>query len=501
MLRTEGHAVREIARIGAAAHRVGLRVFAGDSVVNVHADLYRGVIDAHVKRSGVSLEFDLRKLSRKRGDSVSDLLAAGVGGIAAVDGLEDVPVLNAYHAADYRKRLELAVIGINAEATAVPALVQLHEQAQELLFLFARKLVFENIAYQHAYRVHRALRLGCVAADALCGEVPQFSVGLDGDALGRSRLCALHPCLGLAGDNVARNAAADVRDLVKLRLGDDAQVAYALFAVADREAGIRAETEHRSLVIVKVVFHIAHAGLLVGTEQRADAVAQRDARVLEVLERVQAQDGRPLVVHYAAADEIALALAQRERVARPALADGDNIKVRDGGEVILRVADLAVADLILAVDSLESQLAAYLKPQLQRLLRPLAEGCTRLCRALDAVYRHKARDVSYNILSVVIYELVDTGSVLIIHCSDSFIYDETNILFFPEFFKPRMNVCEALYFAIMSTELCCLSASLAPLTLAGLEIRLCPIYQALYILPVPYDDETHSHYRQSAPRL
>lgn len=145
-----------------------------------------------------------------------------------------------------------------------------------------------------------------------------------------------------------------------------------------------------------------------------------DARVLEVLERIQAQDGRSLVVHYAAADDIPLALAQRERVARPALADGDDIKVRDGGEVILRIADLAVADLILAVDSLEPQLAAYLKSQLQRLLRPIAEGCARLCRALDAVYRHKARDVSYNILSVVIYELVDTGSVLIIHCSDSF---------------------------------------------------------------------------------
>ena len=94
--------------------------------------------------------------------------------------------------------------------------------------------------------------------------------------------------------------------------------------------------------------------------------------------------------------------------------------MRDGCEVILRIADLAVADLILAVDSLEPQLAAYLKSQLQRLLRSLAEGCARLCRALDAVYRHKARDVSYDILSVVIYELVDTGSVLIIHCSDSF---------------------------------------------------------------------------------
>ena len=125
--------------------------------------------------------------------------------------------------------------------------------------------------------------------------------------------------------------------------------------------------------------------------------------------------------------------------------------MRDGCEVILRIADLAVADLILAVDGLESQLAAYLKPQLQRLLRSLAERCARLCRALDAVYRHKARDVSYDILFVVIYEFVDTGSILIIHCYGSFIYDETNILFFPEFFKPRMNVCEALYFAIMST--------------------------------------------------
>ena len=304
-------------------------------------------------------------------------------------------VLNADNAAHDGQRLEQSVVRRNVQRGARPVVIQHTHQLVEALLFSGCNAVIQNVVHEYAYRVDGSLRQRCVTADAGGREVPQLALLHRFDALGGFKRFGLDPRLGLVGHGVRREAALDVDNVHHRQLGNHAAMVDALFAVAEREICVRAEAEQRSGIIRQIILDVLHAGLFVCAEQRADRIAQGYSLILEVLQRIEAEDARPLVVHDAAADYVPFALAHGERILRPALADRHHVEVSYRRKVTVTVsAEAGIAYLALAVDRVKPQLAGDLKSLIKRLARAAAKGGVGFRLALDAVYRHKARYIA-----------------------------------------------------------------------------------------------------------
>ena len=368
------------------------------------------------------LDGDLGDVPGGRPDAGRDRLPAGRGGVAAVHGLEHAPVLHADHAAHDGQRLKVAVVRLHTERRAVPGAVELFDQAQEGAVVLVAQAVCEQIVHQHADGVAGAPGLRGVPAPAFGQQAPDAGRELgDLHLPGARERPGLHGGLRLVGDDVRRDAAADVEDPAERPPGKDAAVVDAFLAVAEGEVGVRGEAEEGGGMVCQIIAHVAHAGLLVGAEQRAHGVAQGDLLLLQVLERVEAEDARPLVVHHAAADDPAVPLAHGEGILLPAVAHGHHVQMGNGGEIALPVAtDGGVADAPGTVDGVQPQFAGDPQPQIQRLAGAAAEGRALLRRGFDAVDRHKAGDIAENGRRVLLGEGLDVPEKLFVHILCSF---------------------------------------------------------------------------------
>ena len=229
-------------------------------------------------------------------------------------------------------------------------------------------------------------------------------LGLEGDVGGvlEPGHLGFDQSAGPVGDGIVGDAALKVKDHPIARRADQLAVEMALFAVADRELGVRGEAEHRGLVVGQVVLDVSHAGLLVGAGQGADGVAQRNAQLLEELEGIEGDHHRALVVQHAAAQDPAVLPPHLEGAGRPALAGGHDVDVADGGQIFVGVGagQLGIADVALAVAGGKAHLLGQLQGLVQRRAGPRAEGRALGGLALDAVDGHQRRDVIEQLLLV-----------------------------------------------------------------------------------------------------
>ena len=161
-------------------------------------------------------------------------------------------------------------------------------------------------------------------------------------------------------------------------------------------------------------------GFLVGTEQRAHAVAQRHIFFLEVFESVKADYGGTFVIKHAAADNPTFPFAHSKGVGGPALSCGDHIHMGYGGKVFFAfAANFAAAYAVFKIAGIKPKLRGNLQPKLKRTLRLLAEGRLRLRCALHAGHRNKAADIAQNSGAV----LLNKGIYIFIvdfHCNSPF---------------------------------------------------------------------------------
>ena len=285
-------------------------------------------------------------------------------------------------------------------------------------------VVVQQAVHQQADGVHGARRHGGVAALALAAQhggavLPRFL----GDALGALDGVRRHPhrAESPVGHGVAGHAALEVQDHAVFQLGAyDLAVEAALLPVADRELGVRRKAERRHGVMRGVVVHVVHIGLFVGTQQRAHRVFELDAAVLEVFQRIQAEDAGAFVVRHAAAQEPAVPDADGVGIGVPAVALGHHVGVGDGRQILLPVGDgagLGPADVALGVIRFKAQLGGDLQRLVQRGPRPRSERRARFRRALHTWHRHQAGDVTQNIVAVLLRKSVDGRPTWIVHKS------------------------------------------------------------------------------------
>ena len=199
---------------------------------------------------------------------------------------------------------------------------------------------------------------------------------------------------------------------------DDLAVEAALLAVADRELGIRGEAESGHGVMLGVVVHVVHVGLLVGAKQGADGVLQLHAAVFQILQRIQAQDAGAFVIGHAAAQQPAIPHADGVGVGVPAVALGHYIGVGDGGQELLAVSDsagLSPADVAVGIVGGKAQLLGNFQCLGQRGLGAGAERGTGGSFALDTGNGHQTGDVPQDVVAVFFGKGVDGRPTRIIH--------------------------------------------------------------------------------------
>ncbi len=292
------------------------------------------------------------------------------------------------------------------------------QQLQHLRLVFIAHALSQQIVHQHADGVDRALRQGGVAADARGRHVPEARLQFfHAHPLRRLQLAGLHGGLRLVGDGVDHDAAADVHDIAQGEPEVDAPVVDALLPVAEGEVGVGAEAEEGCGEVRKVVLHVTHAALLIGAQQGPDRVLQRDVPLLQILQRVQAQDAGALVVHDAPADDPALPLPHGEGVVLPAVAGGDHVQVGDGGQIpVLRaLAQLGVADLARAVHRLQAQLPGDLQALVQSGSGSRAEGRAGLRLPFHAVDGHETPDVPEYGVVILFREPIQVAAQCFVH--------------------------------------------------------------------------------------
>ena len=167
-----------------------------------------------------------------------------------------------------------------------------------------------------------------------------------------------------------------------------------------------------------VVVYIVHVGLLVGAQQGAHGVFQLNATVLEVFQRIQAEDARALVIGHAAAQQPAVPHADRVGVGVPAVALGHDIGVGDGAKELLAIGDaagLGPADVAIGIEGVKAQLPGDLQRLVQCSAGAGTERCARLRRTLNAGYGNKAGDVAQDIVAVLLGKGVNGRPTHIVH--------------------------------------------------------------------------------------
>ena len=284
----------------------------------------------------------------------------------------------------------------------------------------AAQAAVQQVVHHQADGVHGALGAGGVAGLAPAADADTAVFRLQGDVGGvlQAGHFGLDQGAGPVGDGVVGHAALKLQDLAAgAGRADQLAVEVALLAVADRELGVRGKAERRGLVVGQVVFHVLHAGLLVGAGQGADGVAQLDPHLLEELEGVQSSHHRPLVVHDAAAQDPAVLPAHLEGAGRPALPCGHHVHMADGRQVLVRVCagQLGIADVALAVMGGKAHPAGQFQRLVQRGAGALPEGRALGGLCLHAVDGHQLCNVLQHLLLVGLYEGVYLLIQFLIH--------------------------------------------------------------------------------------
>ena len=115
------------------------------------------------------------------------------------------------------------------------------------------------------------------------------------------------------------------------------------FLTADqREVRIGREAERRLRIVLEVPLDVGHGGLLVVADDAAQRVGQPLARALHLARKevrgIQREHEGALVVLHAATDQVAVLARHREGVEMPAQPLGHDVRVRDGRDLHVRLA-------------------------------------------------------------------------------------------------------------------------------------------------------------------
>ena len=424
VLRAEADRKREMAGIGAAAHGEGLLVFAGDLVVGADQRLDGRAVGRDVEGHPAADVLQMGRAAADSGHGGGQPIRIGVGGEAAVKALAQRAVPQFDGAAHDGQRVKQAVVRRNAQGAAVGGGMQLLQHLQVGGLGGGADAAFQQAVYQQADGVDGALGHGRMAALAPAAQRHgAVAVVLHGHALAGAEGVRrrAHHAAGAVGHGVVGHAAGKVQDRAALKhRADDLAVEAALFAVADRELGVGGKAEGRHLKMLGIVVHVQHAGLLVGAQQRADGVAQGGAAVLQIFQRVQAQDAGAFVVGNAAAQQPAVPQADGVGVGVPAVALRHHVGVGDGGQKLLPPGDgagLGPADVAAGVVGVQAQLGGDLQRFGQGVAGAGAEGRARFRFALHAGHGAQAGDIPQDIVTVLFGKGVDGRPAGIVHGS------------------------------------------------------------------------------------
>ena len=271
--------------------------------------------------------------------------------------------------------------------------------------------VVQQILHHQTNGVHRALRHGGVAGLAPAAHPHAVPFRFQRDVGGVLQLAdiGLDQCAGAVRHRVVGNTALKLCNDAVAHRADDLAAEVAFFAVAHRELRIRGKAEHRGGVVLQIVLHIVHVGLLVVAHNGTDGVAQLVALLLEELQRVQGNDHRALIVRDAAAQQPAILNAHLKGVCRPAVAHGHNVHMADGGQIFFRVCtgQLGIADVVFAVAGGKAHACCQLQRLVQRGTGACAVGCALFRGTLHAVDGHQRGNVFQDLLFVRRNECVD----------------------------------------------------------------------------------------------
>ena len=419
MLGAKADRIGEVAGVGAAAHGEGLGVLAGDLIVSVDAGLDGRAVGFNIERLGSGHILQLGTVAQSSADLLFHGLAVGAGGEAAVHGLINAAILHIDAAADDGQRAEGAVGAVDAQTFTCGGSVQLADGFQISALGVVAQAVVQQVVCHQTNGVHGAFRHGGMTGLAPAADAHAVTFRFQRDVGGILQLgdVGLDQCTGAVRHGVVGHTALKVHDHTVAHRADDLGTEQALFAVAHRELRIRGEAEGRGRVVLQVVVHILHVGLLVVACQRTDGVAQLIALLLEELQGIQGSHHGALVVGHAAAQQPAVLDAHGEGVGGPAVAHRYHVHMADGSQILLGVltGQLGVSDVVLAVAGGKAHPGCQLQRLIQRCARACAEGCTLLGGAFHAVDGHQSGDILQQLLFVLRNVCVDFLIQCLIH--------------------------------------------------------------------------------------
>ena len=377
-----GHALLEMARIGAAADGERLRVLAGDAVVHGHQLLHQlGALRHMVRMARVA------RLQHKAGGRQA-LCHGGRDGpvvkedrIAAVKGHRQRALAGRQQAQVQRQRAGHRVAAGDAHRLARAALgaglvkqrdrraadAQLPEHGKQHL---RGVLALFRGGRMRRHAGHDDLR---VAADQL--RLDRAVLVLHVKRVGG----LLTPVAGQHGHSRARHdvragAAGDGHEALVRKRRVQLHLHDALLRVDQREVRVRGEAHRRQADLFLVVFQILHAALLVAAQDQAAFAPERDARIEDRLHREQRGHTRALVVAGAAADQTAIDDLAAVGIVIPAVALGHHVQVRQHSHGLVTLANLRVAAVAVDVARLHAQSPDVRHRGIQRAAHLRAKG-------------------------------------------------------------------------------------------------------------------------------
>ena len=401
MLRAKADGIREVTRIGTAAHGKGLFVFAGHIVVGGDQRLDGRAVRCNVERHAGRYILQRGSGATHLGHHFGQVLRGGGSRVAAVKALAQAAILHLDGAANDGQRVKHIVAGGNAQGAAVRGGVQGVQHLQISGLGRGADLAFQQAGNDQPNGVYGALRHGGVAAFApAADDGGAVLTSFKGHALGLFQ-GAFRQADGAGcavGHSVVGNAAHKINDYTVFQHGADQLAAKtAFFAVAYRELGVRGKAESGLLKVGGKIVYVVHVGFLIGTQQGSHGVLEGNAVVFQVFQGIQAQNAGAFVVGHAAAQQPAIPHAHGVGVSIPAVALGHNVGVGDGSQILLAVcngAGLRPADVTFGVVGVQAKLCGNFQGFVQRSLGAFAKRCARLRRALNARHSHKAGNIT-----------------------------------------------------------------------------------------------------------
>ena len=237
--------------------------------------------------------------------------------------------------------------------------------------LHVRALVFK--VSEHRFDgVYAEFGRGCVRRFSVGDQLfvsdlePELPRMCHGEGAGRRLAAVAHHVVALAAleEDEGRVADGEVQ----------ADVQNALFGVDDGEPAVRREPDlgHGSRFFV--VLDTCPAVFFVAADDEFDRLIGSESLVFERLHGIERAERGTLVVHRAAPPDPSVRDFAAERVARPAVARGNNVEVGEHGERFLAFAEEDFARVIVVIARLESEPFRRVEKVFQAVCRALSEG-------------------------------------------------------------------------------------------------------------------------------